>query len=109
MNDTNINTDLLRHFAKATPLSSSDVFNLVEKKISLVTVKRQLGTLTKAGYLDQEGAGRSVKYTLSKKGQLLRPIDIDEYLAAAPDSRPINPRFQFDVFEQPNYGTRFLS
>lgn len=98
MNDTNIITV----FKKNTPLSSSEVAALAPRKQSLVTVKRQLSSLSKAGYLDQTGAGRSVKYVLSKKGLLLRPLDVSKYLEKAPDERLESANFQFDVFEPPH-------
>lgn len=98
MNDTNIITV----FKKNTPLSSSEVAALAPRKQSLVTVKRQLSSLTKAGYLDKTGAGRSVKYVLSKKGLLLRPLDVSKYLEKAPDERLGSHNFQFDVFEPPH-------
>jgi len=98
MNDTNIITV----FKKNTPLSSSEVAALAPRKQSLVTIKRQLSSLTKGGYLDKTGAGRSVKYVLSKKGLLLRPLDVSKYLAKAPDERLESPNFQFDVFEPPH-------
>ncbi len=97
MNDTNI----LSVFTKGAPLSSSEVADLNPNQQSLVTVKRQLGSLTKAGYLEQSGAGRSVKYTLSKKGWLLRSFDVQKYLEKAPDDRLKNTHFQFDVLEPP--------
>jgi len=49
----------------------------------------------------QSGAGRSVVYTLSKKGLLLKPIDTDSYLAVNPDSRNGNNSFNFTLFEKP--------
>lgn len=101
MNDTNISTDLLSVFVKGEPLSSSEVADLSPSKQSLVTVKRRLAALTKAGYLEQFGAGRSVKYTLAKKGWLLRPFDVQGYLTKAPDDRLKNTHFQFDVLEPP--------
>jgi Fic family protein len=101
MNDTNISLDILSVFVKGKPLSSSGVAALSLNKQSLVTVKRQLSTLTKAGYLEQSGAGRSVKYTLAKKGWLLRPFDVQKYLEVAPDDRLKTPHFQFDVLEAP--------
>jgi Fic family protein len=97
MNDTNI----LSVFVKDEPLSSSEVADLNPNKQSLVTVKRQLSALTKAGYLEQSGAGRSVKYTLAKKGWLLRPFDVQKYFENAPDDRLKNTHFQFGVLESP--------
>lgn len=97
MNDSNIITV----FSKDIALSSSEVATLAPRKQSLVTVKRQLSALTKEGYLKQSGAGRSVKYTLSKKGLLLRPFNISNYLEKGPDERLKNHNFQFDILEPP--------
>ena len=99
MNDTNISSSVLSIFTKGAQLSSSDVADLTSNKQSLVTVKRQLSVLHKAGYLEQSGAGRSVKYTLSKKGWLLKPVDMQQYLKQKPDSRLHTTQFQFDVLE----------
>jgi len=101
MNDTNMPTHILAAFAKGKSLSSSEVAELVPAKRSLVTVKRQLGILTRAGYLKQSGGGRSVKYALTKKGWLLKPFNVKQYLSTEPDSRLIQSCFQFDVFEPP--------
>ncbi len=101
MNDTNISTNILSVFVKNEPLSSSEVAALNSTEQALVTVKRQLSALAKAGYLEQSGAGRSVKYTLAKKGWLLRVFDIQKYLEKAPDDRLKDTHFQFDVLEAP--------
>lgn len=101
MNDTNIPSRVLEVFTKNLSLSSSEVAALTSNKQSLVTVKRQLSFLAKAGYLEQTGAGRAVKYNLTKKGWLLRPFNIDTYLSSDPDARLQTPSFQFDVFEPP--------
>lgn len=101
MNDTNINLNLLAVFTKSEPLGSSEVAELAARQQSLVTVKRQLSVLTKVGYLEQTGGGRSVKYVLSKKGWLLRPFDIRDYFEKGPDERLKNHHFQFDVLEPP--------
>ncbi len=101
MNDTNIPLGTLSVFVKDEPLSSSEIAALSLAKQSLVTVKRQLSTLTKAGYLAQSGAGRSVKYTLAKKGLLLRPFNVSEYLGKAPDDRLKTPHFRFDILDAP--------
>lgn len=101
MNDTNTTSSLLAVFIKGTELSSSEVTEKSANKQSLVTVKRQLSSLLKSGYLEQSGAGRSVKYKLSKKGLLFKPIDPPQYLKKAPDERLSDPHFQFDLFEPP--------
>ena len=93
--------NLITLFTKDSSLSSSEVAALSAKKQSLVTVKRQLSQLKKEGYLVQSGAGRSIKYNLSKKGILLKPFNINEYLDLSPDERLQNNNFQFDVLEPP--------
>lgn len=55
MNDTNTIPDILAVFSKNQSLSSSEVAELASNKQSLVTVKRQLSSLAKAGYLEQSG------------------------------------------------------
>ena len=101
MNDTKSIPEIITVFSKGVALSSSEVSALTSNKQSLVTVKRQLGALTRSGYLEQSGAGRSVKYTLTKKGRLLKPIDMEQYLKQEPDVRLKNIHFQFDVIEAP--------
>jgi Fic family protein len=101
MNDTNNEQALLVLFTKNQSLGSSEVALLSPNKQSLVTVKRQLSSLSRAGYLEQSGGGRSVKYSLTKRGWLLRPFNVDKYLKAAPDARLKAPHFQFDVLEPP--------
>ncbi len=101
MNDTKPVPEILSVFTKETPLSSSEVAGLSPVKQSLVTVKRQLSTLSHGGYIRPSGAGRSVKYTLTKKGWLLKPINVQHYLSQDPDVRSITAHFQFDVVDQP--------
>lgn len=98
MNDTNKN--ILSLFSRETRLSSSEVHGNL-KDISLVTVKRRLSELTGIGLLTQTGAGRSVKYTLSKQGLLLKPFDVKAYLSQNPDNREGNTSFNFNLFDEP--------
>lgn len=101
MNDTNSASAILSVFTKDVGLSSSEVAELTPNRQSLVTVKRQLGALLKLGYLEQSGAGRSVKYKLSKKGLFFKPIDPQQYLKQDPDMRLKDSHFQFNLFEPP--------
>lgn len=101
MNDTKDVPPIISVFSKGATLSSSEVATLTLHKQSLVTIKRQLSVLTRLGYLEQSGAGRSVKYTLTKKGWLLKPIDMQEYLKQEPDHRLKDSHFQFAVLKPP--------
>ena len=98
MNDTNIK--ILAQFNANTQLSSSDVHSSLTN-ISLVTVKRRLSELTESGLLLQSGAGRSVKYSLTKQGLLLKPVDVDNYLAKDLDKRGSSTIFNFELFRKP--------
>ena len=101
MNDTIINSPVLKAFDKDSNLSSSEVHALLNKNLSLVTIKRHLSDLLKEGFLIQYGAGRSIKYSLSKKGLFLRPLDTKSYLGNNPDDRLRYNNYQFDLFEKP--------
>ncbi|MEX2340947.1 MAG: Fic family protein [Candidatus Paceibacterota bacterium] len=98
MNDTN--KQILGIFNTDTALSSSQIHKSLNS-VSLVTIKRRLSELTELELLTQTGAGRSVKYSLSKKGMLLRPIDVDSYLSQDPDTRNENTSFSFSVLKKP--------
>lgn len=98
MYDTN--RQILNLFSAGKYMSSSNVHNML-KDISLVTVKRRLSDLTDSGLLEQTGAGRSVKYGLTKQGLLRKPIDVKDYLENNQDNRTINSHFNFSIFTEP--------
>ncbi len=98
MNDTN--NQILLLFNKNSNLSSSQIHSQLQN-ISLVTVKRRLSNLNESGLLKQTGAGRSVTYQLSKRGLLLRDIDIYSYLQKDPDERSDGSSFNFNLFAPP--------
>lgn len=98
MNDTN--KQILKQFAITSQLSSSEVHSKL-LSVSLVTIKRRLSELAKLGLLSQSGAGRSVKYRLTKSGLVLRPYNVQEYLSADPNSREISTSYNFELFEKP--------
>ena len=84
MNDTKKEMFLLQYYQRNKNLSSSEVLELTKSKVSQVTIKRYLSALTQQGYLNQLGAGRSIKYVITKKGLLLRSFNVSEYLALTP-------------------------
>lgn len=98
MDDTN--NKILLLFSPESSLSSSMVHQRLADA-SLVTVKRRLAELTRLELLESRGAGRSVTYSLSKKGILLRPINVDSYLSTDVDSRSGITSFNFSLFDKP--------
>lgn len=96
MNDTN--KMVLATFRRGEVFASSDIHKSLDKKVALVTVKRALSELLEKGYLERVGAGRSVKYRLSRKGTLLRPVDARQYLAIPQEKRLASKHFNHDLF-----------
>ncbi len=96
MNDTN--KKILQTFNKNEQLSSSDVLNRLDN-LALITIKRGLSKLTELGFLDRIGAGRSTKYQLSRKGVLLKPFDLDQYLNIDQENRIDDRLFNHNLFD----------
>ncbi len=84
-------------------LHSSDVYKEMSndwKNISLVTIKRALSELTKAGILKISGSGRSTSYILSVKGRISADINTKQYIAIEPDKRYGLPGYNFELFKE---------
>lgn len=81
---------IIRIFLENGGLQSSEVFEALQKKgvsISSVTVKRSLSNLTRMGFLEITGAGRSTSYSITSKGRAFLDIDAQAYCAEEPDVR----------------------
>lgn len=74
-----------------------------KEDISRITVIRDIEELLKDGYLQKEGAGRSIAYKLTEIGKLLAPIDPVEYFNLPPDERTGEIGFQGGVFKNLKY------
>lgn len=96
MNDTN--KIVLFLFRRDEMLASSDIHERLQDSVSLVTVKRALTELYELGYLEREGAGRSVRYQLSRRGMLLKPFDVAMYLSKPQEKRLAVQQFNHDLF-----------
>ena len=55
--------------------------------ISLVTVKREMAVLIAGGFVLSRRAGRASGYILTRRGELLAPIDAHAHCAKDPDAR----------------------
>jgi prophage maintenance system killer protein len=91
--------NILSVIRQSKAFSSSTILAVLSHKPSLVTLKRDLLTLTKSGYLIQNGKGRSVTYSLSVIGKLFLPIDAKAYCAIEPDQRYGDSAYDFELFE----------
>lgn len=81
--------------------SVGDIFTFIEKKerkVSRITVVRDLGLLLGEGLLSREGAGRAVRYRISAQYNLLKKIDVQKYFDVPQDERVIQERFNHNIF-----------
>ena len=67
--------------------------------ISLVTIKRILSEMVKAGLLEKSGAGRATSYAISVKGRILAEVDAKEYCSTEPDKRLGLKQYNFKLLE----------
>jgi Fic family protein len=94
---------ILHIFIKNKPLSSGDLFAILQNDISQVTIKRYLTELVKDGFLKKEGKGRNVTYLLSPQGIFLKPYDAEKYNTLEIDERDAQSDFNFEVFDDTTF------
>lgn len=78
-------------------LSSKEIFDNLDIKISYATVKRYLLQLSKDKLISHSGMGKARKYSLSKTINLHLPINIEDYFRKEIDERIINKHFSFHL------------
>lgn len=79
-------------------MSSSQIRKGLGIDISLVTIKRDIAALVENGYFTLEGSGRSVTYSITRRGRVLLPVDAHAYAAREPDMRGGSERFDLALF-----------
>lgn len=70
-----------------------------KKKVSKITVIRDLDELIKLGLIIREGKGPAVKYNMSSGYKLFEDIDIKNYFLNEADQRNAKNKFNFDIFD----------
>ena len=91
---------IIRIFIEREIISSSEVRDAILKmgeNISLVTVKRALSEMAKAGILITEGSGRATKYKISVIGRIFAEVDAKKYSSIEPDKRYGLSSYNFDL------------
>lgn len=68
--------------------------------MALVTVKRALSTMAKAGFVVPSGTGRSTAYAITTPGRLFLDIDAQQYCMMDPDNRYGSTGFNFDLLKE---------
>jgi len=92
--------DILDKFPEEKGVSSSDILKILDQRVSLVTIKRDLESLVELKYLERKGKGRSTIYEKTTLGVLLSPIDASKYNGIDPDMRSGSSIFNFSLFDK---------
>jgi fido (protein-threonine AMPylation protein) len=102
---TNRQIQILGIVRQRKEVSTSEIFTLLNKEVSLITIKRDVSTLLKNKYVTTKGGGRSTAYSISFMGEILFPIDAHKYCEVDPDKRiRAKDKYNFEIFKQINFG-----
>ncbi|TSC72793.1 MAG: Uncharacterized protein G01um101470_279 [Parcubacteria group bacterium Gr01-1014_70] len=92
---------ILSIFLEHDAVSSSKVHEFFvekyEEKTSLVTIKRELARITRAGFINAVGNGRARIYHISTRGRISADVDAHSYCSVEPDQRHGLERFNFEL------------
>jgi Fic family protein len=99
MNDTKSAIWKLFALNSDREMSSSEVFELLQLDVSLVTVKRYLSELEFDQILVVLGDGRSTRYRLGWQGKIHAPINTDEYFGLPELGRRGQTVYNFDLID----------
>lgn len=89
---------ILEKITKEESVSSSGVFNLLNKEFPLITIKRDLNYLVSINFLKKLGRGPGTTYIKTNLGSILTQIDPIEYFKTEPDKRNGLEHFNFSLF-----------
>jgi Fic family protein len=81
------------------PIGISGILPLLDEKISIPTLNRELATLKNGGLIKAAGKGPGLKYIINPEALIIVPLPVDEYFETETDRRPILTRFNFELFE----------
>lgn len=93
MNDTQINSRQVRllNYLLTKPLSSRKDLetSFKDRKVSRITIIRDLNFLLALGWIEQSGGGKYIKYSLKPGKELFVPVDLDDYFSVPLDQRSV--------------------
>jgi Fic family protein len=104
MHELNKRQDAILDFIeKQESVSIAQLFEYVQKTmgdVTRITISRDLEKILGLGLIQRSGAGRSVRYEISKHYAVVKDIDVEEYFSFEADQRKIQSRFNSDIFTQ---------
>lgn len=95
--------EILEIIMKNGALQSSDIYkDMIDngKDISLVSIKRDIAEMVKAGTLVAFGAGRYINYNISTAGRVFSEVNAKSYTAIEPDKRFGLDSYNFNLFSE---------
>jgi len=95
-----IKDQIIRILKEHSNLSSSEIHEKLNAKISYSTIKRILANLAEKKLIEKKGNRKGIKYRVGKSYDLLHSIDIEEYFKKEIDERKIQPTFNFQLLEK---------
>ena len=84
---------------KHQPVAVSEIARLLQSKISIPSINRDLALLKKHELLMVTGKGPTTKYTVPLTALINIELPVDEYYLIEPDDRLIIPAFNFNLFD----------
>jgi Fic family protein len=81
------------------PIGISGILPLLDEKISIPTLNRELATLKNSGLINTAGKGPGLKYNINPEALITVPLPVDEYFETETDRRSVLTRFNFELFE----------
>lgn len=92
--------ELIETIKKFQELTSKEVYEQIQYKLSYATVKRLLSKLLQNNLIEKKGQGKATKYFISPVYELLQPIDLDSYYEKEIDERTIKKYFSSYLIEK---------
>jgi len=94
--------EILTILDKKKNISVSELIILLikkDKKVSRITVVRDLNKLLKFNFIKRTGRGRGVIYQLSEQYNLLKRFDVNNYFKIGPDQRNAKKSYDFNLLD----------
>jgi Fic family protein len=80
------------------PIGISGIAGLLEEKISVPTLNRDLAVLKSSRLIETLGKGPGIKYKVNRPGLITIPLPVNEYFQTETDRRQIFRQFNFELF-----------
>jgi Fic family protein len=84
---------------KHQSIGISSIMPLLEAKVSIATLNRELAILKNNNLIEAIGNGPSLKYSINQKSLAIVTLSIDEYFEIETDQRQVFKNFNHEIFE----------